>query len=227
MGHFIDCSRLWSASAQRTPPAPSRSPPRIARVLPLFIPPWIWCAGLACPSRFGRWKSSCHNPDLVINHRHKDIQVWFTRSSAIILCGEDRGVVVREGGQVRENSSHHQLLQNRQAFTNLGSACHDHSRGNVHQDYFWQEPTTASGQVARELLHISSVSLPGGSAVRAVESWFKVSSRRQKLPQWQLTSSLSHALRVFLRVRAMSNLVAADLINKTSSLPVNARNVLT
>lgn len=39
--------------------------------------------------------------DLAVAHRQKDIQVWFTRTSAIVLCGEDRGVVIREQSQVR------------------------------------------------------------------------------------------------------------------------------
>ena len=34
-------------------------------------------------------KSFCHDPDLVLAHRQKDIQVWLTRTSAIILCSEE------------------------------------------------------------------------------------------------------------------------------------------
>jgi len=101
---------------------------------------------LYCPSRFGRWKSSCHDPDLVVAHRQKGIEIWFTRTSAVILCDDDRAVVVREG-----------------AF----------------------EAVTTTSQIGRELLHLSSVALPGASAVRAVESAFKICAKRNKLPQWQ------------------------------------------
>jgi hypothetical protein len=69
--------------------------------------------------------------DLVVAHRQKDIQVWFTRTSAIILCGEDRGVVVREQSQVREK--YHAVEEQRQlkdyaggmtAIEHLTGACH-------------------------------------------------------------------------------------------------------
>ena len=102
---------------------------------------------LYCPSRFGRWKSFCHNPDLVVAHRMKGIEVYFTRTSAVIMSCQDRAVILREGSQ---------------------------------------EAETVPLPVAREFLNSSSVVLPGGSALRAVETSLQVLSRRKKLPQWQV-----------------------------------------
>jgi len=34
-------------------------------------------------------KAFCHDPDLVIAHRQKDLEVWLTRTSAVILCRDE------------------------------------------------------------------------------------------------------------------------------------------
>ncbi len=43
-----------------------------------------------CWSFLAHRKTFCHNPDLVVVHQQKGLEVWLTRTSAVIFCGDGR-----------------------------------------------------------------------------------------------------------------------------------------